>query len=476
MACLLALACTPVVPLAPLTARVAVPAGATTVLSTDGPAALAVATSAALFASAPVAVLTTAADPAGPAAAGPMAERIGAPLLLTPTDEDSPDVRAELTRLGTTTVLAVGEEAVRWATAAEVAARIVTDEAALSPVVAPPRRPSVLVLALDPTAQLAAVTTARASGADLAVLPGGDPRLASEHLRRPDHVVALGSGFGTPQVLEQRLAVAATGVMLPGGGQVAFPGRRMVALYGHPGAPALGVLGEQDIAGSIRRARELAAEYQPLVGEPVVPAFEIIATVADSVPGADGNYSAESSVDELRPWVDAARDAGVYVMLDLQPGRTDFLTQAKRYEELLAQPHVGLALDPEWRLGPQQLHRVQIGSVGIDEVNSVVTWLADLTRDRVLPQKLLMVHQFRLMMINGRERLDTSRDELSLVLHADGFGTPDLKFATWRTLHQAAPSGIRWGWKNFYDEDSPMFTAAQTMAIGPQSPVFVSFQ
>ena len=30
--------------------------------------------------------------------------------------------------------------------------------------------------------------------------------------------------------------------------------------------------------------------------------------------------------------------------------------------------------------------------------------------------------------------------------------------------------------RNFYDEDSPMFTAAQTMAIGPQSPVFISFQ
>ena len=41
----------------------------------------------------------------------------------------------------------------------------------------------------------------------------------------------------------------------------------------------------------------------------------------------------------------------MYVVLDLQPGRTDFLTQAKRYEPLLALPHVGLALDPEWRLG-----------------------------------------------------------------------------------------------------------------------------
>jgi hypothetical protein len=121
--------------------------------------------------------------------------------------------------------------------------------------------------------------------------------------------------------------------------------------------------------------------------------------------------------------VEAAGAAGLYVMLDLQPGRADFLTQARRYEPLLAQPHVGLALDPEWRLRPDQRHREQIGSVPVEEINSVITWFADLTRDRGLPQKLLMIHQFRTSMIVGRDRLDTSRDELCVLIHADGFGT-----------------------------------------------------
>ena len=40
----------------------------------------------------------------------------------------------------------------------------------------------------------------------------------------------------------------------------------------------------------------------------------------------------------------------MYVVLDLQPGRSNFLDQAKLYEPLLRLPHVGLALDPEWRL------------------------------------------------------------------------------------------------------------------------------
>jgi hypothetical protein len=122
------------------------------------------------------------------------------------------------------------------------------------------------------------------------------------------------------------------------------------------------------------------------------------------------------------------------------------------------------------------VHRAQIGSVGIDEVNAVIGWLADLTRAQALPQKLLMVHQFRVSMISGRERLDTSHDELAVVVHADGFGTPALKFATWTALHAAEPANIHWGWKNFIDEDSPTFTPAQTMAVGPTRPVFVSYQ
>ncbi len=137
---------------------------------------------------------------------------------------------------------------------------------------------------------------------------------------------------------------------------------------------------------------------------------------------------------------------------------------------------MGLALDPEWRLGPDERPLQQIGTVGVDEVNSVATWLADLTAENALPQKLLMVHQFRLTMIRERERLDTSRDELAVTLHADGFGTPDLKVGTWATLHEGEPAGVTWGWKNFYDEDDPTFTPAQTLALRPVPPVFVSYQ
>lgn len=445
-------------------AQLSTPTEAVSVLAVDDPAALAVATSAALFTSAPMVAL------AGDGEAVARAAGTGLPVLLTPSgDGDPAGVGAELDRLGVSEVLAVGAAATAWA---QANGRTVVDDA---PAAAPPESP-VVVLTTDPAG--AAAATARAAGARVETVTDPDPRVAPPPGLdpRPEHVVALGSGFGDADVLGARLDVAATGVQLPGGGQVLFPGRRMAALYGHPGVPALGVLGEQGIDASIARAQQLAQEYSAVSDQPVVPAFELISTIADSGPGPDGDYSSEADVEFLRPWVDAARAAGVYVLLDLQPGRTDFLTQAQRYAELLAEPNVGLALDPEWRLGPDQRPLQQIGTVGVDEINSVVTWLADLTAENALPQKLLMVHQFRLSMIQERERLDTSRDELAVVLHADGFGTPDLKLGTWAAMHEGEPAGVSWGWKNFYDEDTPMFTPAETLAVGPIPPVFVSFQ
>ena len=261
---------------------------------------------------------------------------------------------------------------------------------------------------------------------------------------------------------------------LPGGGSTLFPGRRLVAIYGHPGDPNLGVLGEQPVDAAVQRAREVAADYEGIGPELVVPAFEIIATVASSDAGSDGDFSLESSLDHLRPWVDAASAAGLYVVLDLQPGHTDFLTQAVRYEELLTRPNVGLALDPEWRLAPGERHMRDIGQVTAAEVNQVATWLADLTRSHHLPQKLLLVHQFRIDMLPDRASIRVG-PEIALVVQMDGLGAQDVKLETWQAITAGAPAGMHFGWKNFYAEDVPLRSPADTLALVP-SPVYISYQ
>src|SRR5699024_4086932 len=184
--------------------------------------------------------------------------------------------------------------------------------------------------------------------------------------------------------------------------------------------PSLCVLGEQELEASTDRVQELAAQYEDYAEVPVDPAFEIITTVASDAAGADGNHSTELGVETIREWVEAGAQAGVYVVLHLQPGTTDFLTEALLYEELLLQPHVGLARDAEWRLAAGQRHLEQIGSVSGAEVNETAQWLADLTAEHELPQKVFILHQFSLAMISDRQDIDASRPELTMVLHADG--------------------------------------------------------
>jgi hypothetical protein len=121
------------------------------------------------------------------------------------------------------------------------------------------------------------------------------------------------------------------------------------------------------------------------------------------------------------------------VVLDLQSGRSHFLDQARLYEELLREPHVGLALDPEWRLAPDQVHLRQVGRVEASEVNEVSEWLAALVRQHELPQKLFVLHQFRFTMLQNRELIE-ARPELWTVVQMDGQGLISDKYGTWNAL------------------------------------------
>jgi hypothetical protein len=327
-----------------------------------------------------------------------------------------------------------------------------------------------IALSTDAPGDAAAVATARAAGVPATVLPAdaADPQgstavIGALHEAGAASTLLLGEAFGALPDPDYAVRAAAGGVELPGGGQHLFGDRLYVALYGAPEVPVLGVLGEQDVPATIDRAKKTAEEYAALTDRTVVPTLEVIATVAAGDAGDDGNFSNELPGARLEPYIDAAAEAGVYVVIDLQPGRTDFLTQAKLYEDLLAKPNVGLALDPEWRLQPDERHLTQIGSVSAREINEVSDWLAELVNREGLPPKMLVLHQFRLDMITDRQDVDMSHPELELLIHADGQGGQPDKQATWRALHADAPQGMAWGWKNFYDEDVPMLTPEQTM-------------
>ncbi len=448
---------------------------------------MAIEASRALFASSPVVVLLDIRGAKSNAAtlAREAAVELGVPLLVT----GNRSLELELDRLQASAVLSFGADASGWTSTTE-GRQVLHGPTEMDqvPEFVPVDKPApALVLTTGSTKAAskpstpAALITAEAAGALVKIVEKPDPRASAETIKllrqhRDRTLLAVGKSFAAAETFRQHVETALTAPQLPGGGQLVFPGRRMVALYGHPGTSALGVLGEQGIQASIQRAKDLAQQYQPYSDEPVIPAFEIITTVATAESGEDGDYSAESSVGEIRPWVEAAQEAGVYVVLDLQPGTTSFLAQANRYRELLEYPNVGLALDPEWRLKPGQRHMLQIGSVDAAEVNAVSDWLAGLTRKNNLPQKVFLLHQFSHAMIGNRAQLNLGHDELATVIHADGHGSPGAKQDTYAALQTGLNEAAWMGWKNFLDEDSPTFTPRRTYTKVEPKPWFVSYQ
>ena len=428
---------------------------------------------------APVSPSPTASAPPAvdPTVALTVAKQLGVPLF-----EASPELEAELDRLGTHTVISYADDAAFG------------DREVVAGPAAPADLPTIEGLPLTPppadsaafveSAELPPSIDAMLSAAGITPVvtasghPGetGDSTAAAKELSGP--ALGVGGAFRDEATLAARLETTRSVAELPGGGVTPFPGRRMIALYGHPGAPVLGMMGEQPPAETVERVKALVAEYQAhLPGETVIGAFEIITTIASSSAGSDGNYSILSSFERVLPFIEAAEANDIYVVLDLQPGRSTFLEQAKRYEELLKRPWVGLALDPEWRLlTPNARHMRQIGQVGIDEINEVGNWLADLVRDNGLPPKVLTLHQFQPRMILERERLDTSRDEIQYMVHVDGLGGQGAKQGTWAAIKKDLPAGVYLGWKNFEDEDLPMLTPQQTVEQVSPVPDFVSYQ
>ena len=135
-----------------------------------------------------------------------------------------------------------------------------------------------------------------------------------------------------------------------------------MAFYGAPQSDELGALGIGTPDRAARRLREQAAAYER-PRRPVLPALELIAVIANADPGEDGMYRTRQPAAVIDRYLRAARRHDMLLLLDIQPGRAEFITEAIRLERWLREPDVGLALDPEWRVGPGEVPGQVIGSV-----------------------------------------------------------------------------------------------------------------
>ena len=141
---------------------------------------------------------------------------------------------------------------------------------------------------------------------------------------------------------------------LPGGGRELFPTYRLVGFCGTPGAPALGEL-HSNLPKKAKALMLLADSYAKAEGRKVLPVFELIAVIVMSAAGTDGKYRRRVDGAVVEQYLKAARQAHGLLLLNIQPGQSDFLSEVKHYDRYLHEPDVGVALDPEWAMKPKQL-------------------------------------------------------------------------------------------------------------------------
>src|SRR3954453_14739601 len=238
-------------------------------------------------------------------------------------------------------------------------------------------------------------------------------------------VVLLANGGSEPAQRQARAKPAPTPkpAELPRGGRTLFPDRRIVAYYGAPQDDELGALGIGTPAHAARRLERQAKPYATKA-RPVLPAMELLAVTAAASPGEGGRYNTRQDAAIINRYLRAARRAKALLILDIQPGRSDFFTEPTRLKRWLKKPDVGLAIDPEWRMGPGQVPGQVIGHVDAREVNAVSAGRSKVPGGRKLPQKLFLIHQFTNDMVDDPQLKE--RAGLAMVLNADGFGTRPL--------------------------------------------------
>ncbi|RZS82726.1 hypothetical protein EV189_3121 [Motilibacter rhizosphaerae] len=253
-----------------------------------------------------------------------------------------------------------------------------------------------------------------------------------------------------------------------------FPGHVLVGWAGHELSPGLGVLGIGPLSDKARQVRAAARAYAG-PGRRPVPVFELIATVVRGGAGDDGMYRARADDELVGRYLAEVRRAHGLLLLGIQPGRADFLPEVQAYERWLREPDVGVALDPEWAVGPHDLPGRVFGRTTGHELDGVAAYLSGVVRDAHLPEKVMVYHQLAPQIVTGEAGLHR-HPGVDIVKTVDGIGTPGAKTGTYHQVIATRPAFVRAGFKLFRDEDRDrggrVMRPAEVLALRPQ-PVYV---
>lgn len=244
-----------------------------------------------------------------------------------------------------------------------------------------------------------------------------------------------------------------------------FDQAQIVAFYGYPGVPVMGALGKAPPAEVADEVAAWAEQYDRLNGpRGVIPAFHLITAVAQAHQTRDGTYLGRMSDDLIASYVEAARERGMLLFVDVQIGWSDPLREVKLLERFLREPFVHLALDPEFATEARGVRPgLAIGSLRAEELNEVQHYLAGLIEEEGLPPKILVVHQFVDWMLLDRDKVEDVAN-VEVTIDMDGFGGARLKLLHYERYSLTAPSE-RSAIKLFFRQDDPVMTPEEIQAL-----------
>ncbi len=253
-----------------------------------------------------------------------------------------------------------------------------------------------------------------------------------------------------------------------------LPDNRILAFYGFPGNPEMGMLGEYDMGRLLELLREQANEYEEAdPSTPVVIAFEVIASVAQESPQVDGSYLLDTPASVLNEYADFTFENDILLILDAQIGYRTVENDVRGLRPWLAQDHVHLAIDPEFAMDEGQVPGTHIGSVDATDIQWAQQWLIDVAEEEGISPKVLIVHQFTQSMISNKDQV-APMTGVQLVIDADGWGPPDLKRDAYNFVNNVTTIEYA-GVKLFYNLDVPLMSADDIVNLDP-APLFVMYQ
>jgi len=285
----------------------------------------------------------------------------------------------------------------------------------------------------------------------------------------PQSLVEAGS-TPTPQPTD---LVLESSTPAPAPGPVSIlAAHQVVAYYGNPYSPIMGILGEFSIPELIRRLQAQTERYQALNAEQtVLPALHLIYAVAQEGPGRDGSFLYHMPDALVERYIEQTAANGMLLFIDLQMGRADPVAEVERVRHWLSYEHVHLAVDPEFTMAPGQRPGINIGSMDAGIINRIQAVLHDIALTSSISNKILIVHQFQASMIT--EKSGITNDELvDLVIDLDGFGPPSGKLEKYTALATNEPVEHT-GFKLFYRWDEPMMTEEDVQALTPRPSVVI---